>query len=187
MGGIPTNVHGQAITVDGKKGKDKIIEGLFAAGECACVSVHGANRLGANSLLDIVVFGRAVGLYLEKSLAEKAEVPAVNQDDIDKAMQRLERWENSTSGEAVSTVRQDLQRVMQEDFGVFCDGPAMKEGLEKLTAIKKRLAHAYLSDKSKVFNTRRLKHSNWITWSQWLWLQQCPPQNEKKVEVPIHV
>jgi succinate dehydrogenase / fumarate reductase flavoprotein subunit len=156
MGGIPTNVHGQAITVD-EKGNDKIIEGLFAAGECACVSVHGANRLGANSLLDIVVFGRAVGLYLEKSLAEKAEVPAVNQDGIDKAMQRLDRWENSTSGEAVSTVRQDLQRVMQEDFGVFRDGPAMKEGLEKLTAIKKRLAHAYLSDKSKVFNTARIE------------------------------
>ena len=156
MGGIPTNVHGQAITID-EAGKDKIIEGLFAAGECACVSVHGANRLGANSLLDIVVFGRAVGLYLEKSLAEKAEVPEVNQDDIDKAMQRLQRWENSTSGEAVSTVRQDLQRVMQEDFGVFRDGASMQKGLDRLTAIKERLARAHLSDKSQVFNTARIE------------------------------
>lgn len=156
MGGIPTNVHGQAITID-EAGKDNIIEGLFAAGECACVSVHGANRLGANSLLDIVVFGRAVGLYLEKSLAEKAEVPEVNQDDIDKAMQRLQRWENSTAGEAVSTVRQDLQRVMQEDFGVFRDGASMQKGLERLTAIKERLARAHLSDKSQVFNTARIE------------------------------
>ena len=156
MGGIPTNIHGQAITLD-EKGNDKIIDGLFAAGECACVSVHGANRLGANSLLDIVVFGRAVGLYLEKSLTEKAEVPAVNQADIDKALQRVDRWEKSTSGESVSTLRADLQKVMQEDFGVFRDGPAMQDGLEKLKAIQKRLASAHLLDKSKVFNTARIE------------------------------
>jgi len=156
MGGIPTTVHGQAITVD-EKGNDKIIEGLFAAGECACVSVHGANRLGANSLLDIVVFGRAVGLYLEKSLREKEEVPEVNQDDIDKALQRLERWEKSTSGESVATIRQDLKKVMQEDFGVFRDGPSMQEGLERLKKIQERLASAQLSDKSKVFNTARIE------------------------------
>jgi succinate dehydrogenase / fumarate reductase flavoprotein subunit len=156
MGGIPTTVHGQAITVD-EKGNDKIIEGLFAAGECACVSVHGANRLGANSLLDIVVFGRAVGLYLEKSLRDKEEVPEVNQDDIDKALQRLERWEKSTSGESVATIRQDLKKVMQEDFGVFRDGPSMQEGLERLKKIQERLASAQLSDKSKVFNTARIE------------------------------
>ena len=81
----------------------------------------------------------------------------MNQADIDKAMQRLERWENSTSGESVSAVRQDLQRVMQEDFGVFRDGPAMQEGLEKLAAINERLSNAYLSDKSAVFNTARIE------------------------------
>jgi succinate dehydrogenase / fumarate reductase flavoprotein subunit len=156
MGGIPTNVHGQAITLDAK-GEDKIIEGLFAAGECACVSVHGANRLGANSLLDIVVFGRAVGLFLEKSLAEKASVPDVNQDDIDQAMSRLQRLENSTSGENVATVRVDLQRVMQEDFGVFRDGASMENGLQRLTAIRERIAQVHLTDKSKVFNTARIE------------------------------
>lgn len=156
MGGIPTNVHGQVITVD-EKGQDKIVEGLFAAGECACVSVHGANRLGANSLLDIVVFGRAVGLYLEESLGKKAPVPEVNQEDIDKAMARLQRWEDSTEGESVATVRQDMQRVMQEDFGVFRDGPAMQQGLERLEAIRKRLDNVHLTDKSKVFNTARIE------------------------------
>lgn len=156
MGGIPTNIDGQAITVD-EKGNDAIIEGLFAAGECACVSVHGANRLGANSLLDIVVFGRAVGLHLEKALREKDSVPDVDQDDIDQAMVRLQRWENSTSGESVDVVREDLQRVMQEDFGVFRNGPSMKEGLERLKAIKLRLDNVHLTDKSKVFNTARVE------------------------------
>jgi succinate dehydrogenase / fumarate reductase, flavoprotein subunit len=156
MGGIPTNVHGQALTL-GPNGEDQIIEGLFAAGECACVSVHGANRLGANSLLDIVVFGRAVGLFLQESLREKADVPDVNQDDIDRALQRLQRWENSSEGEAVATVRQDLQRVMQEDFGVFRDGPAMESGLKRLEAIRERLSQAHLTDKSKVFNTARME------------------------------
>jgi succinate dehydrogenase / fumarate reductase flavoprotein subunit len=156
MGGIPTNIHGQAITVD-SQGKDQIIEGLFAAGECACVSVHGANRLGANSLLDIVVFGRAVGLFLEGSLREKAPVPEVDQADIDRAMARLQRWENSTSGESVDSVRTDLKRVMQEDFGVFRDGPAMQQGLLRLEAIRQRIEKVHLTDKSKVFNTARME------------------------------
>ncbi|MBX9587276.1 MAG: succinate dehydrogenase flavoprotein subunit [Gammaproteobacteria bacterium] len=156
MGGIPTNVHGQALTVN-EKGEDQIIDGLFAAGECACVSVHGANRLGANSLLDIVVFGRAVGLFLEKSLREKEKAPAVDQDDIDKALSRIQRWENSDSGEDVPTLRLELQRVMQEDFGVFRDGPSMENGLGRLEAIQKRIAQGHLKDKSKVFNTARIE------------------------------
>ncbi len=156
MGGIPTNIHGQAITLN-KKGEDQIIEGLFAAGECACVSVHGANRLGANSLLDIVVFGRAVGLFLEKSLREKAEVPDVHADDIDQALQRVQRWENSSSGESVAAVRHDLQRVMQEDFGVFRDGASMEDGLKRLAAIRERIDNVHLTDKSKVFNTARVE------------------------------
>lgn len=156
MGGIPTTVHGQALTQN-EKGEDQIIDGLFAAGECACVSVHGANRLGANSLLDIVVFGRAVGLYLEKSLRDKEDAPVVDQADIDKALSRIQRWENSTSGEDVSTLRLELQRVMQEDFGVFRDGKSMENGLERLEAIQKRIAQGHLKDKSKIFNTARIE------------------------------
>ena len=98
-----------------------------------------------------------MGLYLEKSLKEKAEVPEVNQDDIDQALQRIQRWENSTSGENVATVRRDLQRVMQEDFGVFRDGPSMESGLVRLAAIRERLDNVHLPDKSKVFNTARVE------------------------------
>lgn len=156
MGGIPTNIHGQALTVD-SKGNDQIIEGLYAAGESACVSVHGANRLGANSLLDIVVFGRAVGLHLEERLREGVELPKVSTAEMERALSRLQRWDESKSGESVSDIRNELQKTMQEDFGVFRTGEDMKLGLTKLAKLKERLAHAYLSDKSKVFNTARVE------------------------------
>lgn len=156
MGGIPTNIHGQALTVD-DKGNDKLIDGLFAVGECACVSVHGANRLGANSLLDIVVFGRAAGLYLEEALQQGLAMPTSSKDDIDTAMQRLNRWNNSSNGEDVATIRVDMQRVMQNHFGVFRDGPSMEEGMRELLKVRERLQHAYLKDKSQVFNTARVE------------------------------
>src|SRR5262249_30980076 len=94
MGGIPTDIHGRVLTVD-KHGQDQIVEGLYAAGECACVSVHGANRLGANSLLDIVVFGRAAGLHLEDALLEGLPMPMVGASNIDAALERLQRWNYS--------------------------------------------------------------------------------------------
>lgn len=155
MGGIPTNIHGQVITVD-KKGRDQVVDGLYAAGECACVSVHGANRLGANSLLDIVVFGRAAGLHVEQALQSGLEMPTVSPDDLTAAQARLYRWDHSKTGESVSDIRQHMKKIMQEDFGVFRDGPAMREGLEKLRALRERLKHAVLHDKSQVFNTARL-------------------------------
>jgi succinate dehydrogenase / fumarate reductase flavoprotein subunit len=156
MGGIPTNVDGQAITVD-LDGKDKIVDGLFAAGECACVSVHGANRLGANSLLDIVVFGRAVGLHLESAMREGLEMPSVSDDDIDFALQRLNRLENTKEGESVAKVRADMQKVMQEDFGVFRTGTHMVEGLKHLKKIEEASKRTILEDQSKVFNTARIE------------------------------
>lgn len=156
MGGIPTNIHGQALTVD-ESGNDKVIDGLFAAGECACVSVHGANRLGANSLLDIVVFGRAVGLHLEEILRDGLTMPSVSDDDIDFALQRLNRLETATSGESVVKVREDMQKVMQEDFGVFRTGEHMQQGLEKLKIIQQRSYNTVLADHSKVFNTARIE------------------------------
>jgi succinate dehydrogenase / fumarate reductase flavoprotein subunit len=156
MGGIPTNVHGQAISID-KNGKESIVEGLYAVGECACVSVHGANRLGGNSLLDLVVFGRAAGLHIDAAIKSGLEHRDYKSSDIDAALARVERWNQSSKGESVSAIRQDLQRVMQNDFGVFRTEQFMKEGLEKLKECKERLAYASLSDHSQIFNTARIE------------------------------
>lgn len=156
MGGVPTTIHGQAITMD-ENGNDKVIEGLFAAGECACVSVHGANRLGANSLLDIVVFGRAVGLYLEKTMKNGVKHARVDEKDIDTAMARLQRWDDSKEGANVDDIRDEMTRIMQEDFGVFRTAENMAAGLEKLKVLREKLKTAVLADKSKEFNTARIE------------------------------
>ncbi len=157
MGGIPTNVDGQAITVD-SKGNEKPIGGLFACGEIACVSVHGANRLGGNSLLDLVVFGRATGLHLGKAI-DNIEFKEAGQSDIDEAMVRFNRWENSESGKGEDPVqiKKDLQQCMQLNFSVFREGDAMAEGLSELREIRERLQHARLDDKSSDFNTMRIE------------------------------
>jgi succinate dehydrogenase / fumarate reductase flavoprotein subunit len=156
MGGIPTNIKGQALTLD-EKGADKPIEGLFAAGECACVSVHGANRLGANSLLDIVVFGRAIGLHLEELLKGGYEMPAVSEEDIDAALFRLNRLDTAKDGHLAAEIRHDLQKIMQEDFGVFRTGEHMQEGLKCLNVIEELSKNTVLADHSKVFNTARIE------------------------------
>ena len=153
MGGIPTTIHGQVITQNAKA-EDQVVPGLYAAGECASVSVHGANRLGANSLLDIVVFGRAVGLHLDQA---DSPLQAVSSGDLEQGLQRLHRWNSSSEGEEPAQIRKDLQKVMQEDFGVFRSAEAMQQGLKKLRLIQERLEHGMLKDKSKVFNTARLE------------------------------
>ena len=156
MGGIPTNMHGQVITKT--NGKEHLVEGLYAVGECACVSVHGANRLGGNSLLDLVVFGRAAGLHVEE-LWQSNQLPDmayISEDDIAASMTRYDRWEHSTDGESPAMIRDEMQRVMQEDFGVFRTGEVMASGLKRLQALRERLAHAKLDDKSHVFNTERV-------------------------------
>ncbi len=157
MGGIPTNVHGQAITI-GADGKDKIVEGLYAVGECACVSVHGANRLGGNSLLDLVVFGRAAGLHVEQSLKQEGlSQKDPSKEDISAAFARLHRWNNNVKGESVFDIRTELNKTMQNDFGVFRTEKVMQEGLQKLTQLRERLQHASLTDHSQVFNTARIE------------------------------
>jgi len=156
MGGIPTNVNGQALTVD-KDGKDRVIEGLFAVGEAACVSVHGANRLGGNSLIDLIVFGRAAGLHIEKMLRAGIEQREPSQSDIDAAMQRLQRLNNSTGGEKVTVLRKELQNIMQNHFGVFRTGDFMREGIAKLAVLRERIANVHLEDKSNAFNTARIE------------------------------
>ncbi len=156
MGGIPTNVNGQALTQN-SSGEDEIIPGLFAVGEVACVSVHGANRLGGNSLLDLVVFGRAAGKHIEEMLHQGIEHKAVSDSDIEQAQSRLDRLNNSTSGESVAQLRADLQSIMQNHFGVFRKGELMQEGINKLAALRGRIANVHLEDKSHTFNTARIE------------------------------
>ena len=156
MGGIPTNMHGQVLTK--KHNNIETVEGLYAVGECACVSVHGANRLGGNSLLDLVVFGRAAGIHIEERYSSNnlPDMPYVSEDDIALSLGRYNRWQSSTDGERPSRIRDEMQRIMQEDFGVFRTGEVMKNGLQRLESLRERLANAHLSDKSHVFNTERM-------------------------------
>lgn len=156
MGGIPTNVGGQALRQDGA-GNDEVIEGLYACGEAACVSVHGANRLGGNSLLDLVVFGRAAGLQIEKNLKDGFDSVDASDSDVEAALSRLDRLNKSSSGESVAKVRADLQNTMQLYFGVFREGESMQKGLKLLDELGERLANLHLEDKSQAFNTARVE------------------------------
>ena len=156
MGGVPTNVNGQALNI-GTDGKETIVEGLFAVGEIACVSVHGANRLGGNSLLDLVVFGRAAGKFLGSYLSETQSGTDASESDLDASLARTQRWESSTKGEDPVQIRKDLQQCMQMNFSVFREGEAMAQGMKELTEIRDRLKDARLDDKSAEFNTQRIE------------------------------
>jgi succinate dehydrogenase / fumarate reductase flavoprotein subunit len=156
MGGVATNIGGQAIGQD-ENGEDYIIDGLFACGEVACVSVHGANRLGGNSLLDLVVFGRAAGLHIEKQMREGYDVKDATQENIEAAMARLNRLNTSTGGEKVADVRKELQSTMQLYFGVFRDGESMQKGLALLKELRQKVENLHLEDKSQSFNTARIE------------------------------
>ncbi|MGK7289729.1 FAD-binding protein, partial [Salmonella enterica] len=156
MGGIPTKVTGQALTVN-EQGEDVVIPGLFAVGEIACVSVHGANRLGGNSLLDLVVFGRAAGLHLQESIAEQGVLRDASESDVEGSLERLNRWNNNRNGEDPVAIRKALQECMQHNFSVFREGDAMAKGLEQLKVIRERLKNARLDDTSSEFNTQRVE------------------------------
>ena len=156
MGGIPTNLHGQALTQN-SEGDDETLPGLFAVGEAACVSVHGANRLGGNSLLDLVVFGRAAGKRIEEMLDQGLEQPASSETDIEQALSRLIRLNESSGGENVAELRSELQSVMQNQFGVFRKAEFMQEGIEKLNNLRDRIGNVHLEDKSAAFNTARIE------------------------------
>ena len=156
MGGVPTNVHGQALT-QSANGEDAVIAGLYAIGEVACVSVHGANRLGGNSLLDLVVFGRAAGLHIEETLRQGVAFRAATDTDIERAAARLPRWDESTAGESVADLKRELQRLMLVNFNVFRSGERMRESIATLADLRERIGAAQLPDKSRVFNTARLE------------------------------
>ena len=152
MGGIPTNYHGEVLT---KKGADAdaIVPGLMAIGEAACVSVHGANRLGSNSLIDLVVFGRAAGLRCAETIEKggrHAELPAGAHD---LALSRLDKFRNASGGTPTSALRLRMQKVMQANCAVFRDGPVLKEGVKKITEIWKDSGDIRVSDRSLIWNS----------------------------------
>ena len=156
MGGLPTNIHGQAVTRN-TRGEDEPVPGLFAVGEAACVSVHGANRLGGNSLLDLVVFGRAAGIYINEALNQGVSISESSETDIDEATVRLQRWNNSEQGESPTELKKELQACMQLNFGVFRKEGPMQEGIKELEELRERIGKAHLQDKSQAFNTARLE------------------------------
>ncbi|MBI2379330.1 MAG: succinate dehydrogenase flavoprotein subunit [Gammaproteobacteria bacterium] len=156
MGGVPTNYHGQALR--GLNGQEQIVKGMYAVGEVACVSVHGANRLGGNSLLDLVVFGRAAGLHVTESLKDGSlSFSDYSDSDLEQAMTRLNRWNTTDKGENPAEIRKDMQRTMQNYFGVFRTGEYMKKGLADLKVLRERLKTAALTDRSMQYNTQRVE------------------------------
>ena len=155
MGGIATQVSGQALTQ--VNGTDQEVQGLYAAGEAACVSVHGANRLGGNSLLDLVVFGRAAGIHIEEVMRQGVSYRDASDSDIESSLARLSRWNDSSSGESISDLKKELQTTMQNSFGVFRTEKNMQEGIVKLQDLRERIDSAHLPDKSDSFNTARLE------------------------------
>ena len=155
MGGIPTNRHGQVVAP--VEQGEEVIPGLYAAGECACVSVHGANRLGGNSLLDILVFGRASANHIIEYLKENRYHKPLYQESVDRALARLARWDRRKGDETVDGLRREMQRVMEEYCGVFRTEEVLREGLSKISELDERLQHAVISDHSRVFNTARVE------------------------------
>ena len=156
MGGIPTNVHGQVLTQQ-TDGSDRVVEGLYAAGEAACVSVHGGNRLGGNSLLDLVVFGRSAGLHIEDSFKQGIGISDPTSENINDALKNINRVNSSQDGENSSTIKKELQEVMQLSFGVFRSAKNMEAGIEEINMIRERTENLYLADKSSKFNTARVE------------------------------
>ena len=156
MGGIPTNVHGQVVVPAGD-GSQKIVNGLYAVGECSCVSVHGANRLGTNSLLDLLVFGRAAGNHIVEFTNKSKSHKSLPSDAADRSLSRLARLDASTSGEYAQDVANDIRKTMQQHAGVFRTQASMDEGVRKIGDITERVKAITLADKSKVFNTARIE------------------------------
>jgi len=156
MGGIPANYHGQVVSWDGTQ--SKVVNGLYAIGECSAVSVHGANRLGTNSLLDLIVFGRAAGNHIVNAHPElQREHKPLPQAAVDKSLARVNALENRTGGERTQVVGNEIRETMQKHCGVFRTLAILKEGVTKIDALADKVAQVSFNDKSKVFNTARIE------------------------------
>jgi len=156
MGGIPSNVHGQVVAPkDGDP--NTVVNGLYAIGECACVSVHGANRLGTNSLLDIIVFGRAAGNHIVERNLERQSHKPLPRDADDATRSRLARLDTVGTGEQVADVAYTLRKTMQAHCGVFRNQQLLTEGVARVMQIEQRVRSTAIKDKSKTFNTARVE------------------------------
>ncbi|MEI6599181.1 MAG: succinate dehydrogenase flavoprotein subunit [Comamonadaceae bacterium] len=156
MGGIPTNIHGQVVTQNAAN-QSEPVNGLYAVGECACVSVHGANRLGTNSLLDLLVFGRAAGNHIVEFNKETRAHKPLPQDAADATLARIARLDATSSGEYSQDVANDIRSTMQQHAGVFRTQASMDEGVAKIAALRERVQSITLTDKSRIFNTARIE------------------------------
>jgi succinate dehydrogenase / fumarate reductase flavoprotein subunit len=156
MGGIPTNIYGQVVAP--KNGNpNEIINGFYAMGECSCVSVHGANRLGTNSLLDLLVFGRAAGNHVVATALKQKNHQDLPADAADYSLSRLAQLDNSSSGEYTQDVANDIRITMQKHCGVFRTQKIMDEGARQMVELTQRAQNIHLKDKSKIFNTARVE------------------------------
>jgi succinate dehydrogenase / fumarate reductase flavoprotein subunit len=156
MGGIPTNIHGQVVAP--KNGNpNEIINGFYAVGECSCVSVHGANRLGTNSLLDLLVFGRAAGNHVVSTALKQKEHKPLPADAADYSLSRVAALDSSSSGEYTQDVANEIRNTMQKHCGVFRTQVIMDEGVERMAELTEKAKHIHLKDKSKTFNTARVE------------------------------
>ena len=155
MGGVPTNIHGQVVTHDGNA--NQVVNGLYAVGECACVSVHGANRLGTNSLLDLLVFGKAAGRHIVEFNARNAQHKPVPKDAAERTLERLNQLQDSKGGIYSQSLAGDIRATMQQHAGVFRTQASMDEGVAKVAALRERVGGVELKDKSMVFNTARIE------------------------------
>ena len=156
MGGIPANYHGQVLTRE--NGENKIVNGLYAIGECAAVSVHGANRLGTNSLLDLIVFGRATGNHIVNSHPERQHAhQPVPQQAVEFSLDRVNKLESRTSGEKTQDIGNAIRFSMQRHCGVFRTLELLNEGVTQIEDLAKQADNIYFKDKSKVFNTARVE------------------------------
>ncbi len=156
MGGIPTNIHGQVVVQKGDNNSASVL-GLYAVGECSCVSVHGANRLGTNSLLDLLVFGRAAGNHIVEFNDKLKEHKPLPEDAADRSLERLNQLESSAEGEYAQDVAGEIRTVMQQHAAVFRTQATLDEGVAKIAAMRQRVADITLKDKSRVFNTARIE------------------------------
>jgi succinate dehydrogenase / fumarate reductase flavoprotein subunit len=152
MGGIPTNYHGQVVAPY-KTGPEEVVQGFYAVGECACVSVHGSNRLGCNSLLDLLVFGREVARQIIEDLKRNPHQKSLPEDAAELSLTRLARLRSQKNGESVPDVGAEMRHVMQNHCGVFRFPELLNDGVEKIRAVVERAKHTVIKDKSRVFNT----------------------------------
>ena len=155
MGGIPTNYRGEVL--DHENNRNKTVQGFYAAGECACVSVHGANRLGTNSLLDLVVFGKSAGDHMCEFIKSKPEFTPLPENAAEYSISRVAKLDHNHKGYSVAEVRNEMQTIMQQHASVFRTKSVLNDGVDKILKAAEKLENIVINDKSQIFNTARVE------------------------------